>query len=798
MADYEKALQTLEFNKIREMLAACAATDGAKEQAMRLTPTDDPVRVEKLLVQTTDAKKLAGVKGQPSFSGTKDVCPSLNRADKGASLSPRELLDIAAVLNVTRRLIDYSKGDRRFETTIDVIFDRLEPNRALEEKITRAILAEDMIADEASPALADIRRKMRSATGKVKEALSKYTGGAFSKYLQENIVTMRGGRYVVPVKVEYRGEIKGLVHDTSASGATLFVEPLAVVEANNELKELEAQEKHEIERILSALSADCAAFSDPLALDYFNITELAFIFARAELSFRMDASQPRLNADRLISLSHARHPLLDPKTVVPTTLSLGGKVDTMVITGPNTGGKTVTLKTIGLLALMAQAGLHIPADDSSTLCVFSEVLADIGDEQSIEQSLSTFSGHMVNIVEITRRAGPGSLVLFDELGAGTDPVEGAALAVSILEYIRGCGSLCAATTHYAELKAYALETEGVTNASCEFDVETLRPTYRLIIGTPGKSNAFAISQKLGLSDAIIERAKEHLSNDSKQFEYVIEKLETARIQLENERAEAERLRVEYEAYKKEAEEKLEKKIAETEKELEKSRAKAVQMIEGARVTSEYVLSQLEEVKRQRDSEKLGETLEEARRSIRRSLKESDTDVSPVIDRTDEDYVLPRALHKGDEVVLMNIKKPGVLVDDPDRDGNVLVRAGIINTRTNIKNLMLAEDADEKVVFKDANRKKINTADYRVSVTRSFSPELDLRGMTGDDAWFMTDKYLDNAKIAKVPSVTLVHGKGTGALKAALWRYLKGDPRVKSFRIGAYGEGDAGVTVVELK
>ncbi len=798
MANFTKALTTLEYNKILDMLAEVSPTDGAREMALRLTPTDDLVRIKRLQSQTTDAKQLAGVKGQPSFSGVKDINPSLERATKGATLSMRELLDVAQILRTSRRLLDYINTDKRYETSIDVIFDRLEVNRPLEEKITRAIIAEDMIADEASPALSDIRRKMRNAQNKVKDVLSKYTGGAFAKYLQENIVTMRGGRYVVPVKVEYKNEVKGLVHDTSSSGATLFVEPFAVVEANNELRELESNEKHEIERILSELSAQCADFSDSLSLNYYNITELAFIFARAELSYRMNAYAPKFNTERTVTLYNARHPLLDQKKVVPITLSLGGKIDTLVITGPNTGGKTVTLKTIGLLSLMAQSGLHIPADDTSTLCVFGEVLADIGDEQSIEQSLSTFSGHMVNIVGITKEASPESLVLFDELGAGTDPVEGAALAAAILEYIRNCGSLCAATTHYAELKAYALETEGVTNASCEFDIETLRPTYRLIIGTPGKSNAFAISKKLGLGEDIIDSANEHLSNDSKRFEYVIEKLEASRIQMENERETAERMRKEFENYRAEAERKLNRRIADTERELEKSRAQAVQLVEGARVTSEFVMAQLEEVKKKRDAADLGDALEEARRNIRRQMKRADGSASPVIERTNDDYVLPRPLKDGDAVILVNINKEGTVVGEPDKDGNVMVRAGIINTKTNIKNLMLLEDAGDRVSFTDKDKKKVKAADYRVTVERNFKPEIDVRGMNGEDAWFMVDKYLDDAKIARVLSVTIVHGKGTGALKNALWRFLRNDPRVKGFRHGVYGEGDYGVTVVELK
>ena len=797
MAIFDKALHTLEFDKIIDLLVECAPTDGSKELAVSLKPTDDEEYITKLLAQTTAAKHLMSFKGMPSFGAIKDINPSLDRAVKSAVLTPRELLDIAAVLRTARRLLDYINTDKRADSVLDVNFDRLTGNRRLEEKITRAIIAEDMIADEASPELADIRRKIRNENNKIKDNLQKMVNGSMSKYLQENIITMRNGRYVIPVKNEYKNEVKGLIHDTSSSGATVFVEPMSVLESNNALRELQSKENHEIERILAAFSADCAECSDELSLDYYNITLLAFIFAKADLSYKMDASCPVIQtAKRTIELYNARHPLLDSKKVVPINITLGDNYDTLVITGPNTGGKTVSLKTLGLFSLMVQAGLHIPADDTSSICVFDEVLADIGDEQSIEQSLSTFSSHMVNIVYIIENAGNRSLVLFDELGAGTDPVEGAALAIAILENIRNKHSLCAATTHYAELKAFALDTDGVNNASCEFDIETLRPTYRLIIGTPGKSNAFAISKKLGLSQGIIDRAGEHVSKDSRQFEYVIEKLEQSRIEMEKQRDAANKMRREYEDFKYTAERKLREKIADTEKELEKSRAKAVQLVEGARVSSEYIFEQLEQLKKNRDSERLSDELEEARRNIRRQLKDTDTHVNPITHTDMKDYVLPRPLVKGDEVIIVSINKQGTLTNNPDKDGNVTVRAGIINTKTNIKNLMLVDK--EAVTITDKNKKKVTPTDYKISVTRTFSPEIDLRGQNGEDAWFMVDKYLDNAKIANMNSVSLIHGKGTGALKNALWNYLKHDPRVKNFRLGQYGEGDLGVTVVEIK
>ncbi len=798
-----KALGTLEFYKILDMLADCAATDGARRLALSLRPDSDPDRITKRLAQTTDAKKLTSIKGTPPFGSVKDISGALERAEKSAVLSTRELLDIAEVLYTSRRLLDYINTDKRGaleSTALDEIFGRLKPDRALENKITRAIIAEDMIADEASPQLAEIRRKIKGAQNRIRETLQKYIQGeTYSRYLQDNIITMRNGRFVIPVKAEYKNEIKGLIHDTSASGATMFIEPLAVVEANNELRELESREAHEIERILAELSSDCAAVSDIISLDYYCITELAFIFAKAELSLRLDAAAPVLTDVRCVELYRARHPLLDKKNVVPVTILLGkgGGRDytTLVVTGPNTGGKTVTLKTIGLFALMAQSGLHIPADDNSRICVFDKVLADIGDEQSIEQSLSTFSAHMVNIASIMQVADDRSLVLFDELGAGTDPTEGAALAIAILESIRKRGALCVATTHYAELKAYALDTEGVANASCEFDVETLRPTYRLIIGSPGKSNAFAISLKLGLDPAIIEDARRRISGDEKRFELLIEKLEESRIEMERQRDEAARLSREFEAFKAAEEEKIRRRTAEAEREYEKAQAKAIQIIEGAKLTSDFVLEQLEEVKRERDSEALGERLETARREIRRRLRDARDDASPVREVTDEDYVLPRPLKKGDEVLIINIGKRGILTADPDPDGNVTVKAGIINTKTNIKNLKLIE---EGVTFTDAERKTHTAAQYREAVVKSFSPTLDLRGQNGEDGWHFTDKYLDDAKVAGVHSVMLIHGKGTGALKRALWDQLKKDPRVKSYRLGAYGEGDGGVTVVELK
>lgn len=793
----EKTLQTLEFDKIRDMLADSALTAGARELALRLTPTDREEEIIRRLRRTTDAKRLMHIKGAPSFGDVRDVSDACERAVKGAVLTPRELLDVADLLMVSRRLLEYIRMNRLFETVLDEVFERLTTNRSLEEKITRAIISEDMISDDASPELGDIRRKMRVINNRIREMLQHYTqSNDYSKYLQDNIVTMRNGRFVIPVRVECRNEIKGLVHDTSASGATLFIEPLAVVEANNDLRELTAKESREIERILAEMSDDVAALSSAIIYNYRNITELAFVFACAELSFRMNANPPKINEERLVCLGHARHPLIDRDKVVPIDAVIGDGYDTLIITGPNTGGKTVTLKTFGLLSLMAQAGLHIPTDENSSICVFDRVLADIGDEQSIEQSLSTFSSHMVNIVSMIDKISDRSLVLFDELGVGTDPIEGAALAVSIIEHVRKKGVICAATTHYAELKVYALNTPGVCNASCEFDVETLKPTYKLIIGTPGKSNAFAISEKLGIPEEIIARAKSAVSSDDRRFEDVIEKLERTRLEMEVRRAEATELRNEYERFKNEAEKRYREKIAQADAELESAQKKATELLNSARASSEYIFDQLERAKKAKDSERFGEELEARRRNVRQHLKDNSDRIDPVEKQSNENYVLPRPLRKGDNVLIININKRAVVTSLPDKRNNVGVRAGLIDTRTSLKNLRLLDD--DEITITDKDKKKVSQSTYHASKIRDFSPEIDLRGKNGDEAWFLVDKYFDDAQVSGISTVRLIHGKGTGALKAALWRFLKTDGRVASFRIGQFGEGDGGVTVVELK
>ncbi len=787
----EKTFKILEFDKIREMLADCAMTEGAKKKALSLRPAQTLRTAEVLESRTTDAKALSSVKGAPSFHSVSEVRDTTERAVKGALLSLRELLNCAAVFRCARTLTDYA-GEDGMNSSLGEIFSRLRVNRHFEDTISRCIVSEDLIADEASPDLSDIRRKIRQTNAKIRDILQKYiTGG--NKYLQENIVTTRGGRFVIPVKSEYRGEVAGLIHDTSSSGSTLFIEPMAVVEANNELRTLEGKEAREIERIIYTLSADVGMWAEDIDANYLNITDIAYYFACAELSFRMNATRPLFTEKREIVLNRARHPLLDKKNVVPISVDLGGSRRMLVITGPNTGGKTVTLKTIGLFALMGQSGLHVPADDGTTLCVFDRIFADIGDEQSIEQSLSTFSSHMKTIVGVLSNVTPDSLVLFDELGAGTDPVEGAALAVSILEEIMSSGALCAATTHYAELKSYAIETDGVENASCEFDLATLRPTYRLIVGAPGKSNAFAISKRLGLPARIVDRAGALIDDGSRGFEKVIEKLESSRGELDRERDEARRLRVELEEEKKRFEREIAERSAESERETEENLKKSRKLLDEARATSAFVFGELDKIRKERDAEDLAKKLAEAKRDVRRRMSEyEDGLVGSESFSDDEDYTPPRPIKKGDSVIHRNIGARGTVVEEPDRNGNTTVLMGKVKTRANVGDLRLIEDGD------DGGKKKKSAPSVRTSVNRSFVPQCDVRGLTSEEARFVVDKYLDEATVASVKTVTVIHGKGTGALRAGLWQFFKSDKRIKEFRAGQYGEGDYGVTVVELK
>ena len=790
MSFFEKSLTTLELPAVLEMLSQQAVGETAKEQALCLTPSGDRAEVKRRLDETTAAKTMMVVRGSPSFSGVKDVRPSLARADLGGALNTRELLDIARVLQCARLVRGYIADDTVGKTPIDYLFYALHANKFLEEKINTSIVGEDEIADGASHELASIRRQMRAAASRARDALQKIISSpSYAKALQEPIITMRSDRFVVPVKADHKGAVPGLVHDVSASGMTLFIEPMAAVKANNELRELAAKEKLEIERILAELSAECAQHRDDIDSDYQVLVQLDLIFAKAKLSYKLDCQEASLEGEGIV-LRRARHPLLDQARAVPIDVELGDSFDTLVITGPNTGGKTVSLKTIGLLSAMNQCGLHIPAADGSSLPVFSHILADIGDEQSIEQNLSTFSAHMTNIVSILSECDERSLILFDELGAGTDPTEGAALAISIIEYARQKGAMIAATTHYAELKVYATNEKGVQNASCEFDVETLRPTYHLLVGIPGKSNAFAISRRLGLGEDIIEDAKKRVGTENASFEATIEKLEQTRRLLEKDRNEAAlKLRQAEESAKKAAFLKAELEVR-LEKADQKSRREAERIIAEARATAEETFAQLDEMKKNANEEEDAQRINQARSELRRRLNRSAEALRPAPEPV-EDKKSARPVKVGDTV---QIKSMGMkaTVTEISSDRILTLRAGIMNVTAREDEVLLIEGKaapDKKTV--SAN----SSAQLRLM---RVEPQIDLRGMEAIEAVTAAERYIDSAVMAKLSTVTIIHGKGTGALRAAVQQMLRRNKAVKSFRLGRYGEGETGVTVVELK
>lgn len=794
---FEKNAKALEFDKVLEKLAEFTSCEDARENALNLRPESSLAMAQALLNQTADAHMLLARFGGPSFSGLKNVNNALSRANAGSVLNTRELLDIAGVLRVIRTLSQWRESNAGVHSVLDPLFNALAPNKYLETAIFNAIVSEDEISDNASPALADIRRKIRVQESKVREQLEKFTRSQTnSKFLQENIITQRNGRYVVPVKNEYRSEIAGLVHDTSSSGATVFIEPMAVVEANNEIRVLQAKEREEIERILYELSVQAGDFAQSIKNSYECALELNLIFAKAQYAYKIKAMPPILNDSGIINLRAARHPLIDPKKVVPVDIMLGKDFDTLVITGPNTGGKTVSIKTLGLLSMMAMCGLMIPAGDRSEISVFDEILSDIGDEQSIEQSLSTFSAHMTNIINIMNAADSGSLVLIDELGAGTDPIEGAALAMAVLEALHDKGAKIAATTHYAELKAYALETPRVENGCCEFDVATLRPTYRLLIGVPGKSNALAISERLGLDGGVIARAQELVSSENKEFENVVDKLEQTRLKMEGEYEHAREL-AEKARKEKEAADKQKEEIAKLrEQELEKARSQALRVVEQAKREAYSLLQELDKLKKEQQKTKdAAELARRAKALVKRGVAAIDSAADPVNEYSDDDenYVLPRALVAGDTVIIRDIGKSAKVLSPADKNGNVEVQAGSIKTRVKLSNLRLSESAPKKKEkpsgIKLQGESRLNMA----AATR-----LDLRGMTVDDCIIELDRFMDTALRSGLNEFTIVHGKGTGALRSAVTRYLKFSPYVKSSRLGLYGEGEDGVTIVTLK
>ena len=783
----DKHTKALELDKILEMVAEeCSSQDGA-QLARELEPVHTAAEAQWLLGETDAAFVAMAKYGAPSFYGMKNVTNPLRRAQAGGGLGLRELLDIGATLRTIRGLTQWWGKSGNVTTALTPRFEVLAPNKYLEEKIFTCIVNEEEVADNASPALASIRRKIRAASQRVRDQLDKLIHSqAHQKHLQESIVTQRGGRYVVPVKAEFRGEVPGLVHDTSASGATVFVEPMSVVEANNEIRVLRSDEQDEIARILLELSGEAGSFADSIIESYHYAVELDLIFAKAQVAYKMKAVVPQVGEDGKIALHAARHPLIAKEKVVPTDITLGVEFDTLIITGPNTGGKTVALKTIGLLTLMAMCGLMIPAGEGSRVAVFRHILADIGDEQSIEQSLSTFSSHMVNIIHIFEVADNSSLILLDELGAGTDPVEGAALAEAIIQELRGRGVRLACTTHYAELKAYAIQTPGVENGSCEFDVATLRPTYRLLIGVPGKSNAFAITQRLGMDTAIVDRARELVSREGNAFEQVVGRLEEDRRKMEDElealRASAAQAKANAEAsqrLKDEAE-------AQAKKEIDRARQEAAQIVQKTRQRADALVGELEELRRQKNKQLSAE--QKAR--LRSGLKELESSSDPVHQRRDDNYVLPRPLVVGDEVLLYDIDKEATVLELP-KDGTVLVQAGIIKTRVPLGNVRLLSKRQLK------KKNPTRTVTKNVSAPET-SSSLDLRGQTVEEALMEVDNFLDRASRMHLSQVTIIHGKGTGALRTAVQQHLRRCSQVKSFRLGTYGEGESGVTIAELK
>ena len=784
---FEKSMATLELPQVLALLADCAATLEGKERCLALRPLTDLDDVARAQEETSAAVKMLILRGSPGFSGVKPVSASLQRADMGGSLSTRELLDIASVLRCARGARDY--GDSEEKTVISHLFRSLTPNRFLEDSITNSILSEEEIADSASSELASIRRHMRSTEARVRDILQRLISSNQSKDLQESIITIRSDRYVVPVKAEHKNAIPGLVHDVSSSGSTFFIEPMGVVKANNELRELAAREKKEIERILAELSAQCAAHKEDIGEDYTLLILLDTIFARGQLSLKMEASQPGLS-ERYLRLRGARHPLLDKKKAVANDLELGDRFDTLVITGPNTGGKTVTLKTLGLITLMAQCGLHIPAKSDSTVRVFRRVLSDIGDEQSIAQSLSTFSSHMTNIVSILKEADGQTLILFDELGAGTDPVEGAALAAAVIESARELGALVAATTHYAELKVYAMTTPGVENASCEFNVDTLAPTYRLVMGIPGKSNAFAISRRLGLPEEIIDRAAARLDAENVRFEDVLTKLDQQRQEMEKDRAEARRLKLEMEQSAGKAREYRKRLEEERSKVVEKAQAEARAIIQEARDASDLALSELKELKKRQDLD--WQQVNDGRAEARRLLNEAERSIGGAAQEP-EAPPPTRPARAGDTVELVSMGTRASVLS-VNKDGTLQLQAGILKITAKQDEVRVVEGETQSQ--KEA-RRIVQRAQHTLRAAAAPS-EIDLRGMMTDEAIAVLDRFLDTAMMGKLESVTIIHGKGTGAVRKAVREHLKRSRYIKSFRPGRYGEGEDGVTVAELR
>lgn len=787
-----KNYETLELDKVLEMLQAETSCEDAAELALGIKPSSDFITVCQLLNQTEDASSLLARFGAPSFGGLKNVNNALARAAAGGSLNQGELLKIGYTLRAIRVLYDWRSHCSGVNTSLDYLFESITVNKYLEDKIFSCIISEDEIADKASELLAEIRRKIRAKSASIREKLDAMVRSPhYAKLLQEQIVTQRSGRFVVPVKSEHRGEVAGLVHDTSSSGATVFVEPISVVEANNDIKMLQGKERDEINRILYELSVEAGSFADSVKASYEAAVQLNLIFAKAHLGYKMKASKPIVNADGEINLIKARHPLIDKNKAVPIDISLGESFDTLVITGPNTGGKTVSIKTIGLLTLMTMCGLLIPAGDKSKVSVFDKILVDIGDEQSIEQSLSTFSSHIVNTIDIMNKADSSSLVLIDELGAGTDPIEGAALAVSIIENLRSKGAKIAATTHYAELKAYALDTDGVINGCCEFDVETLSPTYRLLIGVPGRSNAFAISQRLGMDMGVVENARSIVGSNNRDFEAVLEKLEQTRQALEEEKKQAELATANARKIQAKAQSEKDKINVLRRRELEKAKQQAEKLIDQAKRQSAEFLLELEKLKKEQNNTNATEIARKTRRVIKSQLGEMDDLINPreIAENWDYDYKLPREPKVGDAVIIRGIGEGEIVEISNDK---ILVKSGMLKTRVKLSDIMLTEKKKKDVKPQRNLYRTTSRADADVKT------ELDMRGQTVDEAIMNLQLFIDKCVLNGMSEICIIHGKGTGALRSAVHEELKHHPNILEYRLGKYGEGENGVTIAKLK
>lgn len=782
--------KALELDKILQMLAERTACNESKEIALNLKPETNLAKAEKALTKTDNAYVLTGKFGAPSFGNMHNVTNELRRGEAGGCLTATELLKIAETLRIIRGVKQWYGQCAGMGTSLDINFQGLVPNKFLEDKINSCITNDQELYDNASPALSEIRKKIRTASSRAREVLDKIMhSSTYQKYLQDTIVTQREGRYVVPVKAECRGNVPGLVHDTSASGQTVFIEPMGVVQANNDIKVLISEEESEIERILFELSSLAGSYADTIIGSYKNLVELDVIFAKADLAYSMKAVKPELNDEGIIDLKQARHPLIDLKKVVPVDVVLGAGFDTLVITGPNTGGKTVTLKTIGLLTLMAMCGMMIPCGDNSRISVFRRVLVDIGDEQSIEQSLSTFSAHMTNIIGILKLANSSTLALIDELGAGTDPVEGAALAIAILEKLRSRRAKIASTTHYSELKEFALKTPGIENGSCEFDVKTLRPTYRLLIGVPGKSNAFAISQRLGMDKELVDRAKELVTAESRQFEDIVETLENRRQNLEKQLENVQRLTQKANTEKQKAENELAKAKKKAEEEIRRAKEEAERIVSKTKVQAYALMDEIDKLKKNREKAD-----SQAKAKLRQGIKQIEESSDPIEKQKSSDYKLPRPLKVGDDVLIYDIDKDAIVLELPDKDNMVKVQAGIIKTRVELSNLRLKEKKTEK--FKNSYISR--SPNVQRSADIHPITEIDVRGQTAIEAIMAVDSAIDNAILTNVEHITIIHGKGTGVLRAEIQKHLRTIKQVKSFRLGTFGEGESGVTIVELK